>query len=316
MTTTPTTAPSPLSGHQVHLALGDQRAVVADVGAKLRQYGVGGREVILAFDEDRPAPAGSGSVLAPWPNRLRDGRYTFEGAEYQVDISEPALHNALHGLVMWQRWVAVAVDDPAHAAGEAATLELRLPATNGYPFDLHLQATYRLTAAGLHVQVVATNLGGRTAPYGVGFHPWLSPGGASLDDCSIRLDAATHVTIDDRMLPTGTAPVAGGTDLRTTRSLRGLDLDDAFVDVLRDEDGLSWIRLTGADGRTAAVWMDGSMDAWQICTGDHIQPLEMRRAGVAAEPMSCIADAFRTGDRLVLLAPGASHTVTWGAALL
>lgn len=316
MTTGPAAAPAPLSGTQIQLRLDDQEATVTDVGAKLRRYAVGGRDVVRPFEEDAPAPAGSGAVLAPWPNRLRDGSYAVDGVAYQLDISEPERMTALHGLVMWQRWTPVEVDDAAHRAGEAVTLALRLPASGGYPFDLHLTTTYRLTATGLHVGVVATNLGERAAPYGVGFHPWLSTGGAPLDECTIRLDAATHVTIDERLLPTGTEPVSGDLDLREERSLQGIDLDDAFVDVLRDEDGLSWIRLGAPDGRTAAVWMDESMDCWQICTGDHIDPERMRRAGVAAEPMSCIADAFRTGDRLVMLAPGQSHEVTWGAVLL
>ena len=289
---------------------------MTDVGAKVRRYAVGGRDVFTPFDEDEPAPAGHGSVLAPWPNRIRDGRYTFHGTEHQLDISEPERGTALHGLVMWQRWAVVPVDDAEHAEGRAATLELRLAPSTGYPFDLHLRTTYRLTAAGLHVHVTATNVGRSEAPYGIGFHPWLSPGGASLDECTVRLDASTRVTVDERLLPTGTVPVERDVDLREERSLRGLDLDDAYVDVLRDEDGLSWIRVGAPDGRTAAVWMDESMDVWQICTGDHIDPPEIRRTGVAAEPMSCAADAFRTGDRLVRLAPGESHEVTWGAALL
>jgi aldose 1-epimerase len=310
------TTPAPLSGHQIHLALGDQEATVTDVGAKLRRYAVGGRDVVVPFDEDVPAPAGHGAVLAPWPNRLRDGRYTWEGEEYQVPISEPERGTALHGLAMFQRWQPVVVDDAAHREGAAATLELRLAPGGGYPFDVLLSITYRLTATGLHVQAAATNLGTRAAPYGIGFHPWLSPGEGSLDDCTIRIDAATRVTVDDRLLPTGTEPVAGMYDLREPRPAHEVDVDDAFVDVLRDEDGLSWIRLTGSDGRTAAVWMDESMDTWQACTGDHLGVVEWRRTGLAAEPMSCIADAFRTGDRLVRLEPGASHEVTWGATLL
>jgi aldose 1-epimerase len=310
-----------LSGRQVPLVLDDQVAVVTDVGAKLRMYAVGGRDVVTPYPAEVPCPVGHGAVLAPWPNRLGDGTYTFDGETYHVDISEPARMTALHGLVMWQRWSVVGEDDPAwdasHAAGQAATLELRLPPTGGYPFDVLLRATYRLTAAGLHVQVAATNLGGVDAPYGIGFHPWLSPGDGTLDECTVRLDAATRVTTDERLLPIGTQDVTGTPfDLRTPVTARGLDLDDAYVDVLRDEDGLSWIRLTGRDGRTAALWMDESMDTWQICTGDHLDALGWRRTGLAAEPMSCIADAFRTGERLVRLAPGRTHEVTWGLTLL
>lgn len=289
---------------------------MTDIGAKVRRYSVGGRDVFTPFAADETAPAGHGAVLAPWPNRIRDGWYAFDGVPHQLDISEPANGTALHGLVMWQRWSVADIDDDAHVAGEAVTLELRTAPSAGYPFDLLMRVTYRLTGAGLHVTVRATNVGSSPAPYGIGFHPWLSPGDASLDDCTIRLDASTQVSVDDRLLPIGTTPAQGRFDLRAPVSLRGLDLDDAYVDVLRDQDGLSWILLAAPDGRTAAVWMDASMDTWQVCTGDHLEAVEWRRTGLAAEPMSCIADAFRTGERLVRLEPGATHEVTWGAALL
>lgn len=288
---------------------------MTDVGAKVRRYAVGGRNVFTPFHAGEVAPAGHGAVLAPWPNRLRDGRYTFGGTEYQVDISEPDRATALHGLVMWQRWDVVDVQDADHAAGAAVTLALRLPATGGYPFDLLMTVTYRLSADGLRVTATAENHGGTPAPYGIGFHPWLSPGPGTLDDCTVRLDAATRVLVDERLLPAGTEPASGDYDLRAPRPVRGLDLDDAYLDIVRDDAGLSWAMLAGPDGRTAAVWMDGSMDCWQVCTGDWIVPA-YRRTGLAAEPMSCIADAFRTGDRLVVLEPGARHEVTWGATLL
>jgi aldose 1-epimerase len=311
----PADAAAPLSGHQLTIRYGDHEATVTDVGAKVRRYAVGGRDVFTPFGADEVAPAGHGSILAPWPNRLRDGQYTFEGTAYQVDISEPARMTALHGLAMWQRWAVVEVDDADHAAGAAVTLALRLPASGGYPFDVHVTATYRLSADGLRVTVAAVNRGTTAAPYGIGFHPWLSPGAGSLDDAVFRLDAQTRVLVDDRLLPAGTEPASGDFDLRSPRPVRGLDLDDAYLDILRDDAGLSWAMLTGSDGRTAAVWMDESMDCWQVCTGDHITPA-WQRTGLAAEPMSCIADAFRTGDRLVVLEPGARHDVTWGATLL
>lgn len=307
---------APLSGRQLAIASGDHEATITDVGAKVRRYAVGGRDVFTPFGEDEVAPAGHGALLAPWPNRLADGRYTFEGTTYQVALSEPPTRTALHGLVMWERWDVVPVEDADHQRGAAVTLRLRLPASGGYPFDLLLQVTYRLGDGGLHVRTTATNLGRRAAPYGVGFHPWLSPGPGSLDECTFSLDAATRVLVDDRLLPVGTEPASGAYDLREPRSARGLDLDDAYLDALRDADGLSWARLTGADGRTAAVWMDRSMECWQVCTGDHIDALDYRRTGLAAEPMSCIADAFRTGERLVVLEPGRTHEVTWGATLL
>jgi len=298
------------SGAQLRISHGEHVATITEVGAAVREYAVAGRPVFVPFAEHEVSPAFNAAVLLPWPNRLRDGQYELDGTSYQVPVTEFERSTALHGLACWERWSVV-----AHTDAEVV-LELRLVPTPGYPFALVSRVTYTLGDDGLRVHVRTTNAGTGTAPYGVGFHPWLSPAGADLDDCTIRLDASTRVTTDDRLLPTGTEPVTGTFDLREARSLRGVDLDDAYVDVTRDEDGLSWIRLGAPDGRTAAVWMDSSMDTWQICTGDHVGDVAFRRSGVAAEPMSCIADAFRTGDRLVRLTPGDAHEVTWGATLL
>jgi len=297
------------SGAQYRIRHGDHSATITEVGATLREYAVGGRDVVHPFAEDSMPPAGNGAVLVPWPNRLRDGKYTYEGVQHQLPINEPERMTALHGLGNWQRWTAVEQSD------SAVTLELALVPTPGYPFFVRFTITYSLSDAGLRVHVVAANEGQTAAPYGVGFHPWLSPGGADLDDCTLRLDAATKVTIDDRLLPTGTEPAAGKLDFRTPSTLRDVALDDAYLDVIRDDRGLAWIQLVAPDGRTAAVWMDESMDAFQVCTGDELVPAA-NRTGVAAEPMSCIADAFGTGERLVHLQPGGSHAVTWGATLL
>lgn len=300
----------PPTGVQHHLVHGDQRATITEVGASLREYAVGDRDVIVPFDVGGLPPASHGAVLIPWPNRLRDGRYDWDGTTYQVPVTEPDRWTALHGLAAWERWAPV----PGVAARpDSITLGLDLVPIKGYPFQLRSTLTYTLSVAGLHVHLATTNIGDRVAPYGTGFHPWLSPGGAAVDECTLRLDAATRVTTDDRLLPTGTEP-AGDLDFRTPRSLAGVALDDGYVDVTRDDDGLSWIQLSAPDGRTAAVWMDDSMDTWQVCTGDGIPGVN--RNGVAAEPMTCIADAFRTGDRLVRLEPGQTHEVVWGATLL
>jgi aldose 1-epimerase len=294
---------------QYELHLGDQEAVVTEVGAALRVYHVDGRDVVVPFAADEIAGAFHGAVLVPWPNRLRDGQYTFDGVHYQVPVTEPARRTALHGLAVWERWSAI--EQESHRV----TLRLDLVPTPGYPFPLRSTVTYELTEDGLAVTLTTCNLGRRDAPYGAGFHPWLSPGEGALDAATLSLDADSWVPTDDRLLPTGRVPVPAALDFRAGRLLGALTLDDAFVDPTFT-DGLSWLRLTGSDGRTAAVWMDSSGTSWQLCTGDAIEPPEQRRRGLAAEPMTCVADAFRTGDDLARLGSGEEHTLTWGMRLL
>lgn len=299
--------PAP-SGAQHVLRHGEQYAVVAAVGASLREYRVGERDVVLPFAEDEIAPAFSGATLAPWPNRLADGLYGYAGGTYQVPITEPDRLTALHGLVATTPFVVA-----GEAGADTVTLTTTIVPTHGYPWPVRLDVTYALSDAGLEVTTRATNLGTTSAPYGLGFHPWLSPGDASLDECALQLGASLHVTVDERLLPTGDEDVEGRYDLLEPRVLRGIALDDAWLAPVRDDAGLTWARLTTPDGRTTAMWADAAFEAWQVCTGDYVPAIARR--GVAVEPMTCVADAFRTGDLLVELAPGATHEARWGLRL-
>lgn len=306
----PSATLTPPSGRNVEITHGPHRAVIAAVGAAVRVYEVDGRPVFAPFAADEIAPAFHGAVLAPWPNRLRDGRYAYRGTDYSVALTEPDRATALHGLSCWERW------DVIEATTASATLALDLVPIPGYPFQVRLTVRYELSTDGLSVTASAQNLGATPAPYGIGFHPWLSPGAAPLDECTLRLDAATHVLVDDRLLPTGTEPASGRLDLREGQPLAGLELDDAYLNPIFGADGLSWARLASPDGAAAAIWTDDSTRAWQVCTGDAIDAASHRRTSVAAEPMTCIADAFRTGDLLIDLDPGASHEIRWGATLI
>src|SRR3712207_4471121 len=92
------------SGTQWTIEAGGHRAVIVEVGGGLRTYTVDGEDIVDGYGPDELAPASAGQVLAPWPNRIRDGRYTFGGEEHQLALSEAPRHNAIHGLVSWVRW--------------------------------------------------------------------------------------------------------------------------------------------------------------------------------------------------------------------
>jgi len=295
------------TGEQLVLRCADAEAVVVEVGAGLRSYRVAGRDLVDGFGEREMAGNARGAVLVPWPNRLRDGRYRWDGEEHQTPISEPETGNAIHGLVRFLPW---RVTD---RSSEAVQLELLLHPQPGYPFTLRLQIRYELSPAGLRVQTTATNDGDQPLPYGEGHHPYLAAGaGLHVDDCTLVAPGATRLDTDERALPTGTSPVDGTPhDLRAGRRIGDLVIDHCFTDLARDDDGLAWVRLTGPDGRGAAVWLDGAYSHLQLFTGD-VVPQPRRRRGLAVEPMTCPPDAFATGESVRRLEPGESTTGSWG----
>jgi aldose 1-epimerase len=297
----------PLTGTQYEIEAGGYRANVTELGAGLRGLTFGDTALTTGFDADELPPHSAGQLLTPWPNRLEGGHYAFEGADYHMALSEPARGNAIHGLTRWAPWAKV-----EHERAEV-TLRCLPHGQQGYPFAVQVDATYRLDAeSGLHVTVTATNKGSRPAPWGTGNHPYLTAGTASIDECELQLPADRWQPVDDRLIPSGPAEDVTGTpyDLRERRKLAGVQLDHAFTALRRDADGNAWVRLAGPT-LTTAVWLDPA-NAWlQVFTGDTLEP-ERRRAAVAVEPMTCPANAFNSGEGLIVLAPRKSVTVRWG----
>lgn len=297
------------TGRQFTIGHGDQQAVVTERGATLRSYRVGDRDVVVPFGSDESPPAMHGAILAPWPNRLADGRYEFDGQVHQLPINEPYRRVANHGYLYAEDW-QLHEHSPSHVE-----LVVRPSPRPGYPFRLVVHVHYSLDVDGLTVRLATMNAGVDPAPYGVGFHPWLSPGSASVDECRLQVDASRWIRTDERLLPVETVAIPPEKDFREARSLAGVSLDDGFKASLH-RDGRSWVRLVAPDGTAAAAWMEHPPRWWQVCTGDFPETGRYERTGVAAEPMSCPANAFNTGQDLVVIEPGATHTFIWGLRLL
>jgi aldose 1-epimerase len=299
----------PPTGEQFELRHGDRHAVVTEVGATLRSYSVGGRAVLDGFDVGEPAPAGSGQVLAPWPNRLGDGRYTFAGRTGTAALDEPEKGNAVHGLVRWWPWTRTSGDD------ETVVLACSLHPQPGYPWHLRLQVSYRLDADGLTVSTSATNVGDGPAPFGLGFHPYLTVGTPTVDSTRLRVPARRRLVTDGRDLPTGDEPVDGTPfDFITARAIGALQLDTCYTDLAAGDDGRTVVELDGPDGHGVALWMEGDFRYVMVFTGDTREPAAQRRS-VAVEPMTCPPDALRSGTDLIRLDPGDTWAGRWGISV-
>ena len=301
--------PSP-SGEQFTIRFGVQQATIVEVGGGIRAYDDGNRAVLHPYDRNAMCDGAHGAPLIPWPNRLADGTYTFDGVEQQVSLSEPEKNNAIHGFLRWRSWNATEHTE------DRVVMATRLYPLKGYPFTLDVQVEYRLDADGLHVRTTAHNVGATTLPYGNGQHPYLSPGEGLIDSCVLQAPGATRITTDDeRQLPTGTESVDGTAyDFRSPRRLGELAIDYAFTDLSRDGDGRAWVRLTGGDERTAELWVDQSYPFVELYTADTLSRTR-RRTGLGCEPMTCAPNAFQSGHGLIRLAPDESVTTTWGARL-
>ena len=293
-------------GTTVEIAAADQRVLVDGVGGGLSAYSVGGRELVDGYPPGTPSTSGRGQVLMPWPNRLEDGAYEFDGRTHQLPLTEPERSNAIHGLVREEPWTVADVE--AHRVVVEHVLQPR----PGYPFTLSLSVEYSLSEGGLHVRTTATNVGAEACPFGSGQHPYLTLGTPVVDSLVMRAPGRTVLIEDDRGIPRGREAVDGTEyDFRRPREIGETTLDDAFTDLERGEDGLARVELRDPTSRAGlTLWLDESYNYVQLFTGDPLP--DVSRRSLAVEPMTCPANAFRTGEDLVRLEPGASCTSAWG----
>jgi aldose 1-epimerase len=290
-------------GRKYVIEAGPHRATVVEVGAGLQRYTAGDVDVTGTYPDDQLPPKGCGITLVPWPNRIRDGKYTFDGTEYQLPLTEPAARNASHGLGRWARW------QPVRHEPDTVTLRLDIVPQNGYPFEVRAEVTYTVDAEhGLQVTQGASNRGGARAPFGAGAHPYLSTRGHALADTTVMLPASEVLVVDDKQVPVGVRPVAGSdSDLRRGRRLRALRLDAGFTG-LGTTDGRGVAEVRTPDGG-ARLWFDETYRFLQVFTVD---ALTRNRPAVAIEPMTCAPNAFNTGAGLIVLEPGGSWSGSWG----
>jgi aldose 1-epimerase len=293
-------------GAEIDVAYGEQRVGVVDLGGGLRSYEVAGRDVLDSFPPGERPASGRGQVLAPWPNRIENGSYEFEGKHLQLPLTEPEHGNAIHGLVRGATW------NVADVQLDHVAMEYVLEPQPGYPFTLALRIEYALSASGLAVTTRALNLGIEPCPYGSGQHPYLTLGTPTVDPLRLRIPARVVGLSDERGLPAGSEPVDGTEyDFRFGRPIGTTVLDNAYTDLERDDDGRARVLLDDPEsGSGITLWVDESYPYLMVFTGDPLP--DVARRSIAVEPMTCPPNAFRTGESLIHLEPGESVTSTWG----
>lgn len=300
------------SGAQWTLRYGAWEAVVVEVGGGLRILRHAGRDVVAGYPAAQSCSAGRGQHLAPWPNRIAQGRYDWAGEPRQLVHTEPERAGALHGLLAWQPWQRIDEEPGRLVVGT------RLHPQPGWGWTWDVRVTYRLDDSGLTVIPHVTNLGPTPSPCGYGAHPYLTAGEDRVDEVTLELPARTLLPVEEGTLvpARGARPevVPAHFDFTSPRLLGDTEVDVTFTDLSADDDGC-WRVHVGAGDRTTTLWAPAAPYPWlQVFTGDTLPAAQARRSGVAVEPMTCPPDAFNNGIDLHVLDPGGSWEAPWGIA--
>jgi aldose 1-epimerase len=296
------------SGQQYRITHGGQEAVAVEVGGGLRTYTVDGRDVLDGYAADAMCDGARCQTLIPWPNRVQDGQWSWQGERQQLAVTEPEQHNAIHGLVRWLSW------DVVEHLESSVTLRCHSMPQPGYPWRLEVTNTWSLDDEGLTVVTTIRNDSATAAPVAVGFHPYITVGTATIDEAELVIPATTRLLTGAQQIPTGPEAVAGTAfDFTTDRAIGEIEIDHTYADLQREPDGKARLRLAAPESATSVtVWVDSAYPYLEIFTGDGLPDPARRRRGLGVEPMSAPPNAMATGESLVTLDPGDEWRGAWG----
>jgi len=298
------------SGQQFDIAFDRQSATLTEVGAALRVYRQDGRDLLDGYGPEDMCTGARGQSLIPWPNRIKAGGYDWEGRHLQLDLSEPDKGGAIHGLTRWRNWTV------QQRTADSISFAYTLHACQGWPWVLDCRLDYQLDDGGLSARTTVTNRSEEPCPFGTGAHPYLSLGlpGQVIDAGLVQVPGGTYLPVDERGIPTGHTRVDGTEyDLRELQQLGGRHIDVAYTDLVRGGDSRARVKLLRPDQSGGVeLWVDETYPYLEIFTGDTLPQPDRRRSGLGVEPMTCAPDAFNSGEGLINLEPGQSHTGQWG----
>lgn len=275
-------------------------SIVPEAGANVLDLHFQGQNVLDGHEtpeELQAAKWGKSAVLFPFPNRLRDGRYTWLGQEYHFPINNAATQNAIHGFV---RQEAFLVDQITLTRSQASLVcSFRYEGQHAaYPFPFFLELTFVLEAKRFILKAKCLNLHGAPIPVGFGWHPYFKLTHKA-DDHTMRLPLCQKIDIDERMIPTGQR--TDFPDFARARRVGDTFLDNCFA---ANQTGPYALVLEAGGRHLSVKATQQQCPFFQVFTPPH-------RESIALEPMSCNVDAFHNGDGLATLQPGK----TWRAAM-
>lgn len=290
-----------MSNHLI--TAGKYRAEIRSKGGGLNSLTFDNKNLIDPFIAGEPHRY-RGDLLVPWPNRIRDGKYSYENRNYLLKQNESLRANALHGLVLDCEWILQGHDETS------IELSTTVMDEGAYPSSLEISVFYKISEFGLRIEIKATNIGEKRAPYGHSIHPYLvADADSKVDSWKLKMPAKEFMEVDsERLLPIGIQKVREDFDFNSSRQISSTFIDHAFL--IDKSNRNQSVELVSPSGQGVGMRYSGDLNWIQIHTADRENGKDARTC-LAVEPMTCPPDAFNSGIDILHLKPGESHSSTW-----
>jgi aldose 1-epimerase len=237
-------------------------------------------------------------ILFPFPNRIRDGTFTYQRRTYQLPKNDSTKANAIHGFAPRNPWRVFGYGTDASAAWVHGDFQLSVDAPDSadmWPGDALLSVVYRLTPDRLRIETRVRNMGHSPFPFGLGLHPYFRLPDADLSRTVLHAPARAIWCLENG-IPTGDhQPLPDNLNWNRPRTIGATQLDTAYggLGAIAEDDGGMLLRAT-----LGHVERPGRLELWT--TPDFRESVLFtppHRQAVCLEPYTCLTDAVNLQAR-------------------
>ncbi|MGJ8760658.1 MAG: aldose 1-epimerase [Polaribacter sp.] len=259
-------------------------------GASLQELTLGGNAIIQDLAPLTYDSTFASSILFPFANRIKDGKYSFNNEDFQLEKNQEEEQNALHGFVYNKTFKVIAKE--ASADNAKITVEYNENIRNdGFPYTYTIVVTYIFTNDGLDLSVSVRNTDAKPFPFTLGWHPYFISD--NLAKSSLNFDCDQQLIIGDRNITTGS---------ETVNSMIHLDIEEKQLD---DCWGLN-------SDKVAFNTPKYQLNFQSSGTNNYLQAYTPPRLNtIAIEPTTGVSNSFNNKIGLQTLDPNEKYSIVW-----
>ena len=274
-------------------------SILAHYGAALNSYQHKGKEFVFGYQDitETETQKYKGVILAPFPNRIAQAKYSFDGSDFMLPINRPKEALALHGFLYNKSFEVL--------EHKSSTLVLQYnyaEPIDAYPFPFTLIVAYELLDSGLlKVKTVVRNTGNKTMPFGTGWHPYFIIN-ESIDNMQLSMPACQQMELENNI---PTEKLVDFLQEETILNLKECHFDDCFI---FKQNKIEFQLIGEKHQLKISTKGPNNYPYFQIYTPE-------TRDSIAVEPMSCAPNVFNNKIGLLEIKAGQSYSFEyeiWG----
>ena len=195
--------------------------IALNLGGSLQELLLKKNEIIKNIHSLNFQTSYASAILFPFVNRIKDGKYSFQNQNHQLELNKKEVHNAIHGLISKKKYILVNQETTENFASITLSYcEFENP--KGFPFNYTVLLTYTLTLDTLELKVNVKNDGSKTFPFSIGWHPYFYSN--NLYNSFIIFNSDEKIIVDKQQIPVKTTNISLDADLQ----IKDKKLDDCY----------------------------------------------------------------------------------------